>query len=130
MGFNLKGKFKNIGKSVLSDGITVVSLKGAQKGLSLVPSNIMGKDISPAIKGAGGYLLVRMFLGGSKGIMQNVANGAALGCLSVAASPILEKVGIGSNIDEAYLGGSSEFIRITGNAGSKISSDNAFVDGL
>jgi hypothetical protein len=127
---NLKGKFKNIGKEAIGDLTTVAAIGLAKKGLGLLPSNVAGKDIPPAIKGGVGYLLVKMFLSGSKkGLMQNVANGASLGCLAVAASPILEKIGINGNIENAYVGG-SEFIRISRNGvqgKEEPTSQNAYV---
>lgn len=125
---NLKGKFKNIGSSAVADLTTVVAMGFAKKGLAFLPDNVAGKDISPAIKGGVGYLAVKLLLGNAKkGIMQNAALGASLGCLAIAASPLLEKVGI-NGVEDSYVGG-SEFIRISrdGSVNGTPTSQNAYV---
>jgi hypothetical protein len=110
---NLKGKFKNIGSSVVSDLTIVAGIGAGKKALSFIPNVVAGKDLSPTIKGAGAYLLSKILLPTpKKGIMANVVTGMQLGFATVAASPLLSKIGIGG-IDSSYVNGGDDFIRIT-----------------
>lgn len=125
---NLKGKFKNIGSGVVSDLTIVAGIGAGKKALSFIPDSVAGKDLSPTVKGAGAYLLSKILLPTpKKGIMANAVLGMQLGFAQVAASPLLSKIGIGG-IDDSYVNGGDDFIRITKAGVSAVNDDPLSVD--